>query len=101
MYDRGAFQRGRDRGSLPQLAVNTDGPATLMHAPVDNRQAEPCTETSRLGREEWLEHMIPGVRIHPAARIAHRQPHTFVGIDVMVMTDSRVIRDGCRCFDRN
>ncbi len=60
-----------ERRALTWFRVDPDVAAGLAHDAVDRGEPEPGPLPHILGREERLEDVLPGLAIHPDARIAH------------------------------
>src|SRR5216117_3332814 len=60
------------RGPLPDLAVEVEVSAVLLHEAVGHRHAEAGADSHGLGREERLEHPGQGLRVHAHAGVAQR-----------------------------
>ena len=64
-----------ERRPFSGLAIDPDVAATLFDNAVDRGQAKTGPLSVLLGREEWLEDVGLGLRVHSAPGIADRQHH--------------------------
>src|SRR6185369_3387901 len=68
-----AWEVDPERGAVPELAVDADVPATLLHDAVDGCEAEPRALPDFFGGEEWFENAPLRLRGHPGAGVLDRQ----------------------------
>ena len=92
-----AFGLGRarevdlERRAVHRLAIHLDGSAALSDDPVDGGQAQASTLAAALGREERLEDLCAGLRVHPHPGVAHRQHHMRTRRRAPVLPDVRLV----------
>src|SRR5207248_11557166 len=83
-------------GSVPELAVELDMAARLLHEAVDHAQAEPAAGAGPLRGVEWLEGALPHLLCHPGAGIRDRQRYVSAGRDLAI-GGCEILVDDCPC----
>ena len=69
------------RRALPDLTVDVQVAAVLLHEAVRHGHAEAGADAHGLGGEERLEHSSQGLRVHPDAGVAQRDADVGPGLD--------------------